>query len=300
LRKAEQTRTPSTEPVPKNKLRRFTVALLASPATIYLAVFFFAPFAIVVLYSLGMINILRQFSLDATLRYYTDFFSSVAPTVFGRSLLMAFATTAACLLLGYPLSYYIAVKGGRQKETLMLLVIIPFWVSFLLRTYALMTILDVNGIINVTLLSLGLISQPLNLMYNAQAVLLGMIYNYLPFMILPLYASMEKLDQSLLEAAGSLGAGPIKSFLNVTLPLTMSGIGAGSILVFVPSVGEFIIPQLLGGTESFMIGNLVWTLFLKARNLWFGSSVSIVLIALVVLMVGLYMKYITKGEEMAI
>ena len=171
--------------------------------------------------------------------------------------------------------------------------IIPFWVSFLLRTYALMTILDVNGIINVALLSLGLISQPLNLMYNIQAVLLGMIYNYLPFMILPLYASMEKLDQSLLEAAGSLGAGP-------ALPLTMSGIGAGSILVFVPSVGEFIIPQLLGGTESFMIGNLVWTLFLKARNLWFGSAVSIVLIALVVLMVGLYMKYITKGEEMAI
>ena len=247
-----------------------------------------------------MIDILRQFRFDVTLRYYVDFFSSVVPSVFGRSLLMALATTAACLLLGYPMSYYIAVKGGRRKETLMLLVIIPFWVSFLLRTYALMTILDVNGIINVALLSLGLISQPLNLMYNIQAVLLGMIYNYLPFLILPLYASMEKLDQSLLEAAGSLGAGPTKSFLNVTLPLTMSGIGAGSILVFVPSVGEFIIPQLLGGTESFMIGNLVWTLFLKARNLWFGSSVSIVLIALVVLMVGLYMKYITKGEEMAI
>jgi ABC-type spermidine/putrescine transport system permease subunit I len=163
-----------------------------------------------------------------------------------------------------------------------------------------MTILDVNGFINVALISLGLISQPLNLMYNTQAVLLGMIYNYLPFMILPLYASMEKLDQSLLEAAGSLGAGPGRAFLHVTLPLTMSGIGAGSILVFVPSVGEFIIPQLLGGTESFMIGNLIWTLFLKARNLWFGSAVSIILIALVVLMVALYMKYITKGEEMAI
>ncbi|MGB9022466.1 MAG: ABC transporter permease [Candidatus Bathyarchaeia archaeon] len=267
---------------------------------VYLAIFFFAPFAIVVLYSFGMIDILRQFRFEATLRYYVDFFTSVAPQVFGRSLLTAFATTVACLLLGYPMSYYIAVKSGRRKETLMLLVIIPFWVSFLLRTYALMTILDVNGIINVTLLSLGLISQPLNLMYNMQAVLLGMIYNYLPFMILPLYASMEKLDQSLLEAAGSLGAGPTRAFLHVTLPLTMSGIGAGSILVFVPAVGEFIIPQLLGGTESFMIGNLVWTLFLKARNLWFGSAVSIVLIALVILIIGLYMKYITKGEEMAI
>ena len=253
-----------------------------------------------VLYSLGMIDILRQFRFEATLRYYAEFFGSVAPMVFGRSLLMGFATTAACLLLGYPMSYYIAVKSGPRKETLMLLVIIPFWVSFLLRTYALMTILDVNGIINVTLLSLGLISEPLNFMYNMQAVLLGMVYNYLPFMILPLYASMEKLDQSLLEAAGSLGAGPARSFLHVTLPLTVSGIGAGSILVFVPAVGEFIIPQLLGGTESFMIGNLIWTLFLKARNLWFGSAVSIILIALVVLMVGLYMKYITKGEEMAI
>lgn len=267
---------------------------------IYLAVFFFAPFAIVLLYAFGMIDILRQFRFAATLDFYLDFFDSIAPLVFGRSLLLALATTVACLVLGYPMSYHIAVKSGRRKETLMLLVIIPFWVSFLLRTYALMTILDVNGIINTVLLSLGLISQPLNLMYNTQAVLLGMIYNYLPFMILPLYASMEKLDKSLLEAAGSLGAGPARAFLHVTLPMTRSGIGAGSILVFVPAVGEFIIPQLLGGTESFMIGNLIWTLFLKARNLWFGSAVSIILIALVVLMVALYMKYVTKGEEMAI
>ncbi len=274
--------------------------MLVSPTVIYLGIFFFAPFAIVILYAFGMIDILRQFRFTLTLDYYFDFFNSVAPLVFGRSLLMAFATTIACLMLGYPMSYYIAVKGERRKETLMLLVIIPFWVSFLLRTYALMTILDVNGIINVALLGLGLISQPLRLMYNMQAVLLGMVYNYLPFMILPLYASMEKLDKSLLEAAASLGAGPARSFLHVTLPLTRSGIGAGSILVFVPAVGEFIIPQLLGGTESFMIGNLIWTLFLKARNLWFGSAVSIILIALVVLMVALYMKYVTKGEEMAI
>jgi len=274
--------------------------LLISPTAIYLAIFFFAPFAIVILYAFGMIDILRQFRLEPTLEYYFEFFDSIAPLVFGRSLLMAFGTTVACLLLGYPMSYYIAVKSGRRRETLMLLVIIPFWVSFLLRTYALMTILDVNGIVNVVLLSLGLISQPLSLMYNTQAVLLGMIYNYLPFMILPLYASMEKLDKALLEAAGSLGAGPARAFLHVTLPMTRSGIGAGSILVFVPAVGEFIIPQLLGGTESFMIGNLIWTLFLKTRNLWFGSAVSIILIALVVLMVALYMKYVTKGEEMAI
>ena len=274
--------------------------MLVSPTAIYLAIFFFAPFVIVLLYAFGMIDIHRQLHFVVNLDYYLDFFNSVAPSVFGRSLLMAFETTVACLVLGYPMSYYIAVKSGRRRETLMLLVIIPFWVSFLLRTYALMTILDVNGIMNVALLSLGLISQPLNLMYNTQAVLLGMVYNYLPFMILPLYASMEKLDKALLEAAGTLGAGPTRSFLHVTLPLTRSGIGAGSILVFVPAVGEFIIPQLLGGTESFMIGNLIWTLFLKARNFWFGSAVSIILIALVVLMVALYMKYITKGEEMAI
>jgi spermidine/putrescine transport system permease protein len=277
-----------------------TASLLASPTLIYLGVFFFAPFMIVLLYAFGMIDLLRQFRFDPTAEYYAEFFRSVAPSVFVRSLMMAFATTVLCLLLGYPLSYYIAVKSGRRKETLMLLVIIPFWVSFLLRTYALMTILDVNGIINITLLGLGLILQPLNLMYNMQAVLLGMTYNYLPFMILPLYASMEKLDKSLLEAAGSLGAGPARSFLHVTLPLTRSGIGAGSILVFVPAVGEFIIPQLLGGTESFMIGNMIWTLFLRARDFWFGSAVSIILIALVVVMIALYMKYITKGEEMAI
>jgi spermidine/putrescine transport system permease protein len=277
-----------------------TASLLASPTVIYLGVFFFAPFMIVLLYAFGMIDLLRQFRFDPTVEYYAEFLNSVAPSVFVRSLMMAFATTVLCLLLGYPLSYQIAVKSGRRKEALMLLVIIPFWVSFLLRTYALMTILDVNGIINVALLSLGLVSQPLNLMYNMQAVLLGMTYNYLPFMILPLYASMEKLDKSLLEAAGSLGAGPARSFLHVTLPLTRSGIGAGSILVFVPAVGEFIIPQLLGGTESFMIGNMIWTLFLRARDFWFGSAVSIILIALVVVMIALYMRYITKGEEMAI
>lgn len=282
------------------RFRQFTAGLLASPTIIYLAFFFFAPFALVLFYSFGLIDIFRQFRPFMTFNYYIEFFNSVVPWVFARSLLMAFATTLACLVLGYPMAYYIAVKSGRRKETLMLLVIIPFWVSFLLRTYALMTILDVNGIINVTLSSLGVITKPLGLMYNPQAVLLGMVYNYLPFMILPLYASMEKLDKSLLEASGSLGAGPIRSFLHVTLPLTRSGIGAGSILVFVPAVGEFIIPQLLGGTESFMIGNLIWTLFLKARNLWFGSAVSIILIVLVILMVGLYMKYITKGEEMTI
>lgn len=274
--------------------------LLASPTVVYLAIFFFAPFAIVLLYSFGMIDIFRQLRPVFTFEYYFEFFSSVVPGVFARSLLMAFATTVACLLLGYPMAYHIAVKSVRRKETLLLLVIIPFWVSFLLRTYALMTILDVNGIINVMLSNLGLISKPLSLIYNPQAVLLGMVYNYLPFMILPLYASMEKLDKSLLEAAGSLGAGPMRSFLRVTLPLTRSGIGAGSILVFVPAVGEFIIPQLLGGTESFMVGNLIWTLFLKARNLWFGSAVSIILIALVILIIGLYMKYISRGEEMAI
>jgi len=290
---------PSQE-IARRKRRQLSPLLLASPTVVYLAIFFFAPFAIVLLYAFGMIDILRQFRFALTFEFYLDFFNSVAPSIFARSLIMAFATTVACLVLGYPMSYYIAVKSGRQKDTLMLLVIIPFWVSFLLRTYALMTILDVNGIINVALLSLGLISKPLNLMYNMQAVLLGMIYNYLPFMILPLYASMEKLDRSLLEAAGSLGAGPTRSFLHVTLPLTRSGIGAGSILVFVPAVGEFIIPQLLGGTESFMIGNLIWTLFLKTRNLWFGSAVSVILIALVVAMVALYMKYVTKGEEMAI
>jgi spermidine/putrescine transport system permease protein len=284
----------------RRKRRYWAARLLVAPTVVYLGLFFFVPFGIVMLYAFGMIDILRHFVFSPTLDYFLGFFNSVAPSVFARSLAMAFATAAACLLLGYPMSYYIAVKSGRRKETLMLLVIIPFWVSFLLRTYALMTILDVNGIINVTLLSLGLISEPLNLMYNMQAVLLGMIYNYLPFMILPLYASMEKLDRSLLEAAGSLGAGPARAFLHVTLPLTKSGIGAGSILVFVPAIGEFIIPQLLGGTESFMIGNLVWTLFLKARNLWFGSAVSLILIAVVVVMVALYMKYVTKGEEMAI
>jgi spermidine/putrescine transport system permease protein len=207
---------------------------------------------------------------------------------------MALWTTVLCLIIGYPFAYCLALYSGRMKKIAMILAIMPFWVSFLIRTYALMAILGSNGLVNSILLNLGLISKPLELMYNMFSVTVGMVYNYLVLMVLPLYASIEKVDLRVLEAARSLRANSYQTFIWVTLPLTMPGIYAGSVLVFVPAIGEFITPQLLGGAKVWMIGNYIYFLFLKARNYPLGAAHSIILIIIVGAMVILYMKYLGK------
>jgi len=277
-------------------------ALLIFPAFVFLLLFFALPFVITADYSIGEVDqfnrlIAGQFTIDNFVAAFNDVYLSI----FSRSILIALATTIFCIVLGYPIAYWIGAKSGKMKNLMMLLVIIPFWSSFLIRTYAMMSLLYRAGVINEILLALNIIHEPLDLLYNPFSVMLGMVYNYLPYMILPLYASTEKLDMSLLEAGQSLGANHTQVFLRITLPLTLPGIMAGSILVFVPAVGEFVVPQLLGGTSSVMVGQLIWNQFQAYTGSWtFGSAVSIVIVILVLALVMLFIRYVTKGEGFAI
>lgn len=238
--------------------------LLAFPSLAYLIIFFYIPFFIVLLYSFGFPNF--------TLKYYFEIFDSLYLRVFINSLILAVITTILCLVLAYPVAYYIALKAGKWKNFLLILVILPFWISFLLRTYAFMTILT-----------------PFGLMFTFTAVVLGMVYDYLPFMILPLYASLERLDKSQIEASYVLGAKPSETFLRITLPLSKPGIIAGIILVFTPALGEFVVPVMLGGTYA-TIGTVTWDLFLRYHNWWKGSALSMLYIAIVLIAIILYIR----------
>src|SRR5690242_13428335 len=199
-----------------------------------------------------------------------------------RSFAIAAAATGLCLVFGFPLALYIA-RSGARRNLLLNLVMLPFWTSFLIRTYAWMFLLRDTGLVNSTLLSLHLIREPLPLLFNDDAVILGLVYGYLPFMVLPLYATLEKLDPALLDAARDLGATPWVTFWKIIVPLSRSGMLAGSLLVFIPCLGAYLTPDLLGGGKTVMIGNLVQNQFTTARDWPFGSAVSLLLMALVLI-----------------
>lgn len=200
------------------------------------------------------------------------------------SLQLAGLTTLCCLLVGYPFAYHIARSAAELRNTLLMLVMLPFWTSFLLRVYAWMGLLDSSevGLINQALLAMGWIAEPLPLLYNGGAVLLGMVYSYLPFMVLPLYANLVKLDARLLDAARDLGAGPLTVFVAVTLPLSWRGIVAGSMLVFIPAVGEFVIPDLLGGGMVMMMGRKVWDDFGPNQDWPMAAAVAVLMVVLLI------------------
>lgn len=200
-----------------------------------------------------------------------------------HSLGFAALCTVLCLLLGYPMAYGIVRAPGAWRSRLLLLVILPFWTSFLIRVYAWIGLLKGNGLVNNFLLSTGIIHQPLQLLDNAFAVDVGLVYSYLPFMILPLYSTLEKLDPTLLEAAADLGCRPWQAFLRVTLPLSFAGILAGSLLVFIPMVGEFVIPELLGGQSVSMIGKVLWDEFFDNRAWPIASAVAVAMLVLLAL-----------------
>jgi putrescine transport system permease protein len=200
-----------------------------------------------------------------------------------NSIKIAGISTLLCLLLGYPMAYGIARSSPSTRNILLLLVILPFWTSFLLRVYAWIGILKNNGLINNALMGLGIIDQPIQMLQTDFAVYIGIVYSYLPFMILPLYANLEKMDLTLLEAAADLGSRPWESFLKVTLPLSMPGIIAGCLLVFIPAVGEFVIPALLGDPGTLMIGKVLWTEFFNNRDWPVASAVAIALLLFLVI-----------------
>ncbi len=220
-------------------------------------------------------------------------------STFLYSVKVAAISTVFCLLVGYPMAYAIARCGPSTRNLFLMLIILPFWTSFLLRVYAWVGLLKTNGVINNTLLALGVIDQPLTLLYTDFAVYIGIVYSYLPFMILPLFSNLEKHDLTLLEAAADLGASPIKAFFKVTLPLSMPGIVAGCLLVFIPAVGEFVIPSLLGRTDQLMIGTVLSAQFFSARNWPVASAVAIVLLLMLLLPILLFQRYQRRELEAA-
>jgi spermidine/putrescine transport system permease protein len=221
---------------------------------------------------------------------YQRAFQPLYLEIYWRSFCIALITTLACVLLGYPVAYTIALRvPARWRSVLLMLVVIPFWTSFLIRSYAWMVILRTEGLVNTSLRALHLIREPLHLLYTPLAVLIGLVYGELPFMILPLYAVLQKIDVTLLEAAQDLGASRWRAFLKVTLPLSAPGLGAGAILVFISAIGAFITPDLLGGARSMMVGNLIQNQFALVRDQPFGSAVAFLLtfVVLALLITGL-------------
>ena len=214
-----------------------------------------------------------------------------------RSIKVAFISTICCLLLGYPMAYYIAQSAPTKRNVLLMLIILPFWTSFLLRVYAWMGILSTNGIINSALLWIGVIDEPIQMLYTNFAVYLGIVYTYLPFMILPLYANLERLDLNLHDAAADLGGKPLQVFWDITLPVSLPGVIAGSLLVFIPAMGEFVIPALLGGLDSLMIGRTLYDEFFVNRDWPLASAVASILLLILVLPMVLFQRNQAKSAE---
>ncbi len=266
------------------------------PCIFWIGIFFLLPLVFMGIYSFLERGLYGGVSWIFTWENYTRFVDPLYLKILLRTFRISFITTVILLFIGYPMAYRIARADKRWRNILLFLVILPFWTSDLIRTYAWMLILRDTGLLNGLLRYLHIIREPLSLLYTESAILLGLTYVYLPFMVLPLYASIERLDPSLLEAAEDLGATPFWRFLKVTMPLTKSGIMAGSLLVFIPSVGVFVVSDLLGGAKVMMIGNLVQLQFGPARNWPFGSAASFILMAIVLFAVFAYIRF-AGGKE---
>lgn len=246
---------------------------IALPGYVYLVLFFALPLILVFVYSFASRSatgrtVLRNWNLGS----YQRLFSDLVVEIFVRSFVLALVTTAICLLVSYPFAYYIATSAPRIRNVLLVLVMIPFWSNFLVRTYAWRVLLGTDGVISQISQALG--GEPVRVLFTNSAVLIGLVYGFLPFMVLPLYASIERLDWNLVEAARDLYADGWTAFRRVTLPLSMPGVIAGSILVFIPSLGAYVTPAILGGARTVLLGDYIVSQFLAARNWPFGSALS--------------------------
>jgi spermidine/putrescine transport system permease protein len=257
--------------------------LLLSPMLLWLGLFVVAPTAILFVYSFCQRDELGQVVFSFTWDNYARIVDPVYLNILARSLWYAGLTTAICLVVGYPVAYYIARSPAQRRSWLLLLVMIPFWISFLLRTYAWISLLKAEGPVSGILEWAHLIAAPLDILYTPTAVMIGLVYTYLPFMILPIFTSAEKLDNAFIEAALDLGANPVRTLSNVILPLTKPGIYAGVLLVFVPSIGMFAVTDLMGGARVPMIGNVIQNQFGQARDWPFGAALGITFLALFVI-----------------
>ncbi|MGF9965086.1 ABC transporter permease [Bacillus rhizoplanae] len=262
--------------------------LLALPTFTWLFIFFLVPLLFVLAFAFLQRGTYGTVEMSFTLENIKRVFDSLYMETLWQTVKIAVITTVLCLLIGYPFAYTITIVDRKWRSILLLLATIPFWINFLIRSYAWIIILRSQGLVNTVLMKLGFISEPLNLLYNMPSVILGMVYSLLPFMILPVYAAIAQLDKRKLEAAYDLGATPLKAFWHVTIPMTMSGIATGSILVFVSSIGMFVVSDIMGGSKVALIGNVIQNQFLGARDWPFGSALSIIVVLFSVLLIYLY------------
>jgi putrescine transport system permease protein len=302
-------------PPPPRRSGSSSAKLVVLAPYLWLVAFFFVPFLIVLKISLSQTAIaqppyLPVFDLAAGWQGLKDFagglsfenYRSLASDdiylfSYLRSLTVAAVSTVILVLAGFPIAYAMARAPRRWRPVLLMLIVLPFWTSFLIRVYAWINILQRDGLLNQALSALGLIDQPVTWLATDTAIYIGLVYSYLPFMVLPLYASLEKLDDSLLEAAADLGCPRWKAFWAVTVPLALPGLGAGALLCFIPIVGEFVVPDLLGGSDTTMIGQTLWTEFFSNKDWPVASAVAVVLVVLLVGPIAIYQHLQTRGIE---
>jgi len=294
---------------PKKKASLFTVLrensraqglFLISPTNIYLFLMVVLPLILVTGLSFLSRGAYGQVLFRFNLTNYTRLFDALYGKVMVFSLGIGIGTTLICILVGYPLAYFLARAPARQRSLLLFLILLPFWTNFIIRIFAWMIILRSGGLLDTILQWLHITQAPLNLLYTPTAVLIGMVYEFLPFMVLPLYTSLEKIENSLLEAAADLGAPPWKAFLRVTLPLSVPGMIAGTILTFIPAMGMFVVPDILGGAKTILIGNVIRNQFLTARDWPFGAAASMVLMIMTMVLTLYYTRKAGFGEELLV
>jgi spermidine/putrescine transport system permease protein len=274
--------------------------LLISPANAYLFVFMVLPLILVV----GLSFLSRGTYGEVTWVFNASNYARLFDPIYGKILIyslgVGLGTTVITILVGYPLAYYIARSPARHRSMLLFLILVPFWTNFVIRTYAWIMILRGGGFLDSILQWAHITTEPLGLLYTPTAVMVGMVYEFLPFMVLPLYTSLEKIDNSLMEAAADLGAPPWRVFLRITLPLSIPGMIAGTILVFIPAMGMFVIPDLMGGAKTLLIGNVIRNQFLTARDWPFGAAASMILMVMTVVMTLYYTRKAGFGEELLV
>jgi spermidine/putrescine transport system permease protein len=265
--------------------------VLLAPAGVWYAAFFVAPLGFILVFSFltsadygGIDYVFNLGNYPRLLR------APIYLRIFLNTMGMALSGTLLCLMVGYPLAYFLATRAGRWKNLFLIMLIVPFWTSFLTRTYAWLILLSDNGPLANVLRQAGLLQGDLGFLYTYKAVLMGVVYNYLPLMIFPLYVSLERLDKRLIEAAKDLGAGRFQTFRRITVPLTTPGILTGCLLVFIPLTGEYVIPAILGGAKSYMIGNLIGDEFISAHDWAFGSALGMAVILLLMFLIAVYFR----------
>lgn len=263
------------------------------PIIFWLGLFLVVPMLIVVVISfmsrdtLG--NVVMGFNLDG----YKRFFEPLYLGIYWDTIVLSVTTTVLCLVLSYPLAYYIANASTKMRTWGLILITVPFWINFLIRTYAWVLLLRTQGVVNNLLIDLGWIAEPLQMLYTKGAVLLGMVYTFIPFMVLPIYVAIEQMDKRLLEAASDLGATSWRAFWHVTLPQTKSGIMTGAVLVYVSTTGMFVVTDILGGAKSAMISNIIQSQFLGARNWPFGAALSVIFVITSLILISLFNRAMT-------